>query len=489
MSDDILLAFDPSRYQKREITRGTRKGQQGWYDVKANKFMPAAWQPRQPKPTAPKPTRRRTSSGQPSDTTQKQVVRATAPPARQIQPKPVKVAAVVSQPQQLAAQQPKPRPAQPPLQSQQQMQRIQVAARQELANTNHPMNRYKGNLAVANFGSGAVRTLRSTQDMPLSSADHAAMDRMHSRTAAALHLVGDQQGAKAQLEAAIYHRRAASAKSVTVQAVMSVEKHLAASNVSQAHKQAYSQAARSVIKNMTPEAAKRFSANLNGISFSENIRGVEQQIADMCEQDGDYQNAARFRSGNGETAGAYAESKRRLFLDGGRDESIIESDRIMRNLAKMLPTGSGPAIESERRGVLTHEIYAHEFSHVIDGPDAGISRSKEWGDAYMKEIVGNLSSSAPLTDYARTNLQEGFAEFGRMLLTDSKTAERASQNFPMCYAVWAAHGLVTPVSQSGSTDRSGGRMVDVFSQRVPIGDDTSHADMLRSELKVVSKKR
>lgn len=108
--------------------------------------------------------------------------------------------------------------AQPAAQMSPPMQRIQEAAKKDLADPQHPVNRLKDRMATADFGAGPVRTLRGTKDAPLSRADHEAMDRMHSRTAAALKLNGDEDMAKAQLAAAQYHRAAAAKKGAPAQA-------------------------------------------------------------------------------------------------------------------------------------------------------------------------------------------------------------------------------------------------------------------------------
>lgn len=51
-----LAGPEGARYVQREVTRGPRKGQSGWYDSTGKKFMPAAWKPageRKPKEKAP----------------------------------------------------------------------------------------------------------------------------------------------------------------------------------------------------------------------------------------------------------------------------------------------------------------------------------------------------------------------------------------------------------------------------------------------------
>jgi hypothetical protein len=84
-----------------------------------------------------------------------------------------------------------------------------------------------------------------------------------------------------------------------------------------------------------------------------------------------------------------------------------------------------------------YDLAAHELSHAVDGPDYALSNSKEWKAAHSQEM-----SKGQLTAYAGTNPQEGWAEFGRLLITSSK-ADRASlkSEFPKSYEVWRKRGL------------------------------------------------
>lgn len=212
-----LAAPDMSRYQQKQIVRGPRKGQTAWYDSKAKKFMPSNWSPKQQQKAAP--------------ATAPKAKAAVAPPAKP--PKTPKVAtAAAPEPGGSSGGKAKaatPSPAQSPVQQQAQspapstssaqqpqmsaqMQRIADAAKKDLAAPDHPLAKMRDRLAVANFGSGDVRTIRPTKDAPLSKSDHEAMDRMHSRTAAALKMGGRDAEAAAQLEAAKYHRGLAEKK-------------------------------------------------------------------------------------------------------------------------------------------------------------------------------------------------------------------------------------------------------------------------------------
>lgn len=78
--------------------------------------------------------------------------------------------------------------------------------------------------------------------------------------------------------------------------------------------------------------------------------------------------------------------------------------------------------ESHRRGVCVHEL-AHAAENLPDG--SNFAESAEWRKAWAAEID---RSDVPLTQYARTNSSEGFAEFVRFYAEDTADA-RAS--FPM----------------------------------------------------------
>lgn len=93
-----------------------------------------------------------------------------------------------------------------------QMARVEAAAKAMGTDPSHPMNKYADRVADADFGAGVVGTVRSTKGNPLSAADHQAMDRAHSLVARGMMLQGDEEGARAQLSAAKYHRDLAARK-------------------------------------------------------------------------------------------------------------------------------------------------------------------------------------------------------------------------------------------------------------------------------------
>jgi hypothetical protein len=84
------------------------------------------------------------------------------------------------------------------------------------------------------------------------------------------------------------------------------------------------------------------------------------------------------------------------------------------------------------------EFFAHEITHALDRPNYEISSTDEWSDAWDAEIVkGNY-----LSEEAKRTPQEGFAEFGAMLLGSGVSAKEAKQVLPRCVKVWQRWGIL-----------------------------------------------
>lgn len=87
-----------------------------------------------------------------------------------------------------------------------------------------------------------------------------------------------------------------------------------------------------------------------------------------------------------------------------------------------------------------NEIYAHELFHSADndadpsGTSYKYSMSSAWEEAVKEEIMGGQ-----LSDYAMTNYQEAWAEYGRLLAIQPS---RARVGFPKCYNFLENMGLV-----------------------------------------------
>lgn len=96
----------------------------------------------------------------------------------------------------------------------------------------------------------------------------------------------------------------------------------------------------------------------------------------------------------------------------------------------------GGSEDNEQYPQTTKEIYAHEMSHAIDGPYR-FSKTKEWDEAWRDEI---MKVDYPLSKYATKNQQEGFAEFGRLVL--GGRVREARESFPKCWTAWKKFGLI-----------------------------------------------
>lgn len=85
-------------------------------------------------------------------------------------------------------------------------------------------------------------------------------------------------------------------------------------------------------------------------------------------------------------------------------------------------------------------IYAHEFTHAIDGPNKTYSSTPAWQQAAAKEILRPpYADEFPLSKYGAKNPNEAFAEYGRLLLNNPPVAR---ERFPKCYAAWKEFGLL-----------------------------------------------
>lgn len=177
----------------------------------------------------------------------------------------------------------------------------------------------------------------------------------------------------------------------------------------------YFESTQRVVKAMSPKALARFNSGAaGGINFYSSMEELNKGVR------------AGFPNFKGQVAGVYAHTKQSgsLHVDGGR---MGESAAQMR--------AAGRAVQS-------HELYAHEFAHSIDGPKLEISSSPEWQRAWREEL-----QDGALTEYAGKKSSEGFAEFGRLVLSGEHNLAEIKRDYPKCFAVWQKHGLVAPTAQ------------------------------------------
>lgn len=181
-------------------------------------------------------------------------------------------------------------------------------------------------------------------------------------------------------------------------------------HVSPEAKQRIGRALKTTISRMHPGAADIAMANM----------GEPAQFYDSVQHLTNEYNAESRRLGepeeDGQVAGYYA------LHEDGRGALHVDYSR------------SG----DESDAVWTH---AHEIHHAIDGKDR-YSGLPEWQQAWQREIYRHKDipeDQHPLTKYASSHPNEGFAEFGALLTADK---DYARDMFPKSYAFFEKHGLI-----------------------------------------------
>lgn len=89
-------------------------------------------------------------------------------------------------------------------------------------------------------------------------------------------------------------------------------------------------------------------------------------------------------------------------------------------------------------GFPKREVYAHELTHAIDGPERLFSGSPGWSAAFKADIDRH---GDPLSTYARTHPAEGFAEFGRAVYAGLVPLRDLEKKFPLASAYFKEQGL------------------------------------------------
>lgn len=162
---------------------------------------------------------------------------------------------------------------------------------------------------------------------------------------------------------------------------------------------------KSVVGKMTPAMQERFLASTKQVKFHATLNDLTNQARreGMWIRTGQLVSGLYVKEPN--------EAKGTLHLSGGGD------------------VGWG---EQTSQAVMSHELF-----HAIDAGHK-ISNSPEWAAAYKAEIDVD---GDPLSAYARkkSNKAEGFAEYGRLFVSDRETART---KFPKCWAALQSHGLI-----------------------------------------------
>lgn len=230
----------------------------------------------------------------------------------------------------------------------------------------------------------------------------------------------------------------------------------------------YETAANSVVDQMPEVVRKRLDANADKVQFYPDAKqmGVAA-MNDTLRENPDLPAAQReqiaaFRDevarGDYVVAGVYSPTRKQIYLDGPLSGDL-----------------SRPALVGPYGGEVAHEreVYAHEFTHALDGPDLEISGSEDWQSVWKKEIHGDFMSYR-LTEYGATNATEGFAEFGRLLYGTDIPLEKIERDFPEASKFFKSKGY-WPTRATAVQ----GEIEEKFSAdlRIDLGGN-AHADVL-----------
>lgn len=178
----------------------------------------------------------------------------------------------------------------------------------------------------------------------------------------------------------------------------------------------------SVLDKMNDAVKELLHRNLQSVSWQKDTEGV-------CERFDDIEDAEQ---GFGMEQGVQA------FYVMGTKQAVLDG-------AGHLPGGTEFGDVHNAKG-----IHAHELTHALDHGGT-FSMDPEWRAAYKAEIVastsrrrdGSYGDPPRLSEYARHQAAEGFAEFGRALWGSSVKREEVKAKFPKCWAFVAKRGLVS----------------------------------------------
>jgi len=123
-----------------------------------------------------------------------------------------------------------------------------------------------------------------------------------------------------------------------------------------------------------------------------------------------------------------------MILSGGHPPRISTKMAEDHDIPKEQVEANNAKAFRSKRGVMAHEIY-----HALDKKEQKYSGSEEWKSAWKEEI----REKGGLSDYAKTNEIEGWAEFGRCMSGQGPGGRmRAARKFPKCYKYFIEQGLL-----------------------------------------------
>ncbi len=184
----------------------------------------------------------------------------------------------------------------------------------------------------------------------------------------------------------------------------------------------YKEAFLQVIGAMPEEAVNRIARNLNKVLWAPDVPSVNRAFEKISGE--------KLLPGQ-ITNGFYATGSGTMCVDG---PTYVTQQSGAYNETEGVPNMRG--------------TYSHELGHAIDGHGEEFSSSKEWKDSYEKEIVGDKSQAPSLSEYARTDPSEGFAEFCRLIYGSGfshgsdKQIHSVMRRMPRCFYFFRSRGLL-----------------------------------------------
>lgn len=218
-----------------------------------------------------------------------------------------------------------------------------------------------------------------------------------------------------------------------------VNAHLEASGLPPEQQAAYREATHSVL-DAIPDAHLPELGQVKQVKYFADRKALTQWMADNSLLANDRQRASDKLAKNEAFGGFWDRSTGTVGLDG-----------------------DGRTQEGTTR--LAKQTHAHEFTHVLEGPNHKFSTLPEWNDAFDSEF-----DKGQLNRYSSTKPSEAFAEFGRLVYADGVSAAELAKKFPKATAFWQKHGLI-PEKNAAEYKKPG----DVFDGQ-PIDSGSLHID-------------
>lgn len=211
-----------------------------------------------------------------------------------------------------------------------------------------------------------------------------------------------------------------------------ISKHLTASKLPEATRKAYESHAHEVLGAMPAKALERFNTHAKAYEFYDNSKELNAGLGALSEK------AKKAIEGGLVVGGAWERKAGKLHMDGASEKQSAS------------------------------DIYSHEMSHAVDGPQHELSSSPEWKAAFASEIKGG-----GLSKYATQNEIEGFAEFGRLVYGNKTAADELRKKYPLSTAYWESQGLIPEASKAPLQP-----LAEVF-EGAAIEDAGTHVDPLK----------